>query len=334
MHCFNCKFEIKKSFADYHLHSKTGRKISYQNEFKKFFPDLKLFYCEQCGIISVDHYAINKERLNTYYKAGFYNSWDRFKERSDGTEYVNLYWKTRADGQHNAISHYVNSSTVNNILEYGAGNGLCLIEMGKKFPQAKLYAIEPDSSTLIENSKICIDQKSIKYDIIIFSHVIEHILFPQDTIKYLISRMNKNGLLIVDTPNQKKHILHIIDLYHRTHHLTDYPYSPHITFFSMENIKKFFNDNFKELDLLTLKTSGGIDYKLLDSSKIKWHHPKSSIKNKLKKLLLSRSKPIYLFLKFLYNLNKPKYEVTNTHPINYDEDIGVDIRAVLRLNKS
>jgi hypothetical protein len=332
MHCFNCKFEITKSFADYHLHfsrnpNEGSAKALWQKEFKKFFPNLKLFDCERCGILSIDHHAINKESLDIYYKEHYTDNWDE-----SSTEYINAYWKARSDGQYNAISHYVNSSTVNNILEYGAGKkALCLRGMGERFPKAKLYAIEI-SNAVIKDPKICIDQKSIKYDIIIFSHVIEHLLFPQDTIKYLISRMNKNGLLIVDVPNQKKHILHNVALYHRSH-LPSYSYSPHITFFSMKNIKKFFNDNFKNLDLLTLKTSGGIDYKLSNSRKIKWHYPKSSIKNKLKKLLLGRFKPIYLFLKFLYNLNKPRYDFMNTHPINYDEDIGVDIRAVLRLNK-
>ena len=64
MRCFNCNSEIKKSFADYHLHDRNAEGTLYQNEFKKFFPNLKLFNCEQCGIISIDHYAINKESLD------------------------------------------------------------------------------------------------------------------------------------------------------------------------------------------------------------------------------------------------------------------------------
>ena len=117
MHCFNCKFEIKKSFAEYHLHNRNRRKILYQNEFEKFYPNLKLFYCEQCGIISIDHYAINKESLDIYYKEHYNEGYEGYNGRN--TEYINAYGKARSDGQYNAISHYVNQSTVNNITATG-----------------------------------------------------------------------------------------------------------------------------------------------------------------------------------------------------------------------
>ena len=208
MFCFNCKFEITKSLGNY---PSTDKDIIFFN----FFPNLKIFNCEKCGIISVDHATINKNDLDIFYEKHYediygidatYRSGKNFRAKYNNNakyveKYINDYWQARSDGQYNAISPYINSSTINNILEFGAGLGLCLKAMGKRFPKAKLYYHELNKSNLIKDRHIFVDQQNIKYDIIIMSHVLEHLLFPQNTVKYLLSRMNKNGILVIDVPN-------------------------------------------------------------------------------------------------------------------------------------
>ena len=115
----------------------------------------------------------------------------------------------------------------------------------------------------------------------------------------------------------------------------------------MKSIRNFFNDNFKELELLALKTSEGVDKSLTDQSIIRnvrntYHKQNLSFKGKIKNFLQSKMKLIFLVLSFLYNwksrfaelfLNAPRYSFA-ARSINYDEDIGNTIRVVLRLGSA
>ena len=115
----------------------------------------------------------------------------------------------------------------------------------------------------------------------------------------------------------------------------------------MKSIRNFFNDNFKELELLALKTSGGADKSLSDQPFIRstintYRKQNLSFKEKVKIFLQSKMKPIFLLLSFLYNwksrltelfLNAPRYSFAE-RSINYDEDICMDIRVVLRLSSA
>ena len=337
MFCFNCKFEITKSLGNY---PSTDKDIIFFN----FFPNLKIFNCEKCGIISVDHATINKNDLDIFYEKHFEDIYGVYADKGIKAKcgnnakyvekYINDYFQSRSDGQYNAISPYINSSTINNILEFGAGLGLCLKAMGKRFPKANLYSHDLNKNNLIKDRNIFVDQNHIKYDLIIISHVLEHMLFPQNTVKYLLSRMNKNGILVIDVPNQKKYILQYV----KTDNLYSLALAPHLVFFSMKSIANFFNDNFKELELLALKTSGGADKSLSDQPFIRstintYRKQKLSLKGKVKKFLQSKMKPIFLLLSFLYNLNAPRYSFAE-RSINYDEDICMDIRVVLRLSSA
>ena len=57
-------------------------------------------------------------------------------------------------------------------------------------------------------------QSSRKFDFILLIHVIEHVRNPQAFIRNVITRLNPNGILYIETPNSQSHLLRIEqDLY-------------------------------------------------------------------------------------------------------------------------
>lgn len=52
-------------------------------------------------------------------------------------------------------------------------------------------------------------QSSRKFDFILLIHVIEHVRNPQAFIRNVITRLNPNGILYIETPNSQSHLLRV-----------------------------------------------------------------------------------------------------------------------------
>jgi hypothetical protein len=235
MICFNCSSNINSSGISYRY---AGKSIG----FAEFFPNLEIRFCTLCQIAQVDHAYLQKDKLDTYY-SHIYR--DKLSLGVDSSEYHKRYFSARGKGQAKLIKKYVKNKKVNTIFEFGAGHGYSLIEVAKLFPSAGLYTNEIDK-TVSELYRFKRHQSNLKYSIVIMSHVLEHLLYPQHYILDAINNLESEGVLFIEVPNETTQVLHSTS-----------PLEPHITFFNLDSLKNFIERNFKDqLEVMHAGTAG------------------------------------------------------------------------------
>jgi|SRR3989344_2662429 len=112
------------------------------------------------------------------------------------------------------LSRYLKLSKGSDILEVGAGFGVTLHELRKKY-RCRVFAVEPsfEAQKTMEktgNIKIIGDyaedlekilKKKQKFDAIIFSHSLENTVYPLQIIKWAKKCLKKNGVVYVQLSN-------------------------------------------------------------------------------------------------------------------------------------
>ena len=105
------------------------------------------------------------------------------------------------------IKKYVSSS--NTILEVGASNGHFLECLQKKYLSKKLYAVEPDASTLEERKKRNLSSytdikdfldENNKVDMVCMFHVFEHLENPETMLENISDILGADARLIIEVP--------------------------------------------------------------------------------------------------------------------------------------
>jgi len=95
-------------------------------------------------------------------------------------------------------------------LEVGCMHGLLLVELEKLSVKATGVELDPDAVEHCQKQGLDVRQSSIedhlqtagnKHDVIIMSHVIEHIVHPAEQLIALHKRMSDTGRLVLSTPN-------------------------------------------------------------------------------------------------------------------------------------
>lgn len=104
-------------------------------------------------------------------------------------------------------------NNVQSILDIGSGEGLNLKFLGREFPNAKQYAIEPsqESQLLLKKSGVDVISESVdtdwnveytgKFDIIVMRHVLEHFMNPLEAMKKVRNALSPSGILYLAVPN-------------------------------------------------------------------------------------------------------------------------------------
>jgi SAM-dependent methyltransferase len=99
---------------------------------------------------------------------------------------------------------------VSSAMEVGCMHGLLLTELEKHNIKASGVELDPQAVEHCRQKGLDVVQSSIeehlqqagnRHDVIIMSHVIEHIAKPQEQLASLHERMSKNGRLVLITPN-------------------------------------------------------------------------------------------------------------------------------------
>lgn len=75
---------------------------------------------------------------------------------------------------------------------------------------------------------------TLKYNIIIMSHVLEHLEFPQNCIKNFLDNLESDGILFIEAPSETSNLYHF-----------SYSVEPYITFFTLKILKNFIEKYFK-----------------------------------------------------------------------------------------
>ncbi len=142
---------------------------------------------------------------------------------------------------------------VKNILDVGCGYGLLSKELKKTFPKLDFYGIEHSKEASRSSQKILkllqcnIEDialikrklKTQKFDVIIFSDVLEHLYDPVDIIKSYQSFLNQDGTIVVTVPNIANIFSRLALLFgHFNYNETGVMDKTHIRFFNKQNLKQ------------------------------------------------------------------------------------------------
>ncbi|MCK5579861.1 MAG: class I SAM-dependent methyltransferase [Candidatus Omnitrophica bacterium] len=198
-------------------------------------------FCQQCGL-GVAYPLLSDEQLEKLYQKGQY--WqDSETKILTAREYPGRC--AVAQAQWKFISIYLNNQGNKkeiSVLDVGAGQGFLGMAAAKdkQLRLERYCAVEADP--YLRGSLIKTWEKSFSYvrfeasesvstlegtfDVVILSHIIEHLPDPKMFLKEVVGRLNPDGVLFVDVPYQ------------------DYRFKsnvfPHLLFFNEENLRKLF----------------------------------------------------------------------------------------------
>lgn len=193
--------------------------------------------CNKCGFILCDT-SSTQENYNEFYKESFYsNDYINRIPTKDDIHYVN---ETL-----DILSPHLKSKDLS-IFDIGCGRGH-LLEKLHKYGYKNLYGVDPSQScieSLRNNTNLNsqtgntfnIPFTNIKADIIILSHVIEHIIDLQEALKNIRNKLTNNGIVYVEVPNAINY-----DLF--TTHPLRYFYLQHVIHFDDFHLNNLFIQN-------------------------------------------------------------------------------------------
>ncbi|MCM8791038.1 MAG: class I SAM-dependent methyltransferase [Candidatus Omnitrophica bacterium] len=241
MQCVSCGGKEFSKITDY---------IYKERLFKQMFPGLRIMKCRNCGLCQVCHQEIEKSKLDYYYeniyrdkaKIGIkLSSGDVSRFRARGKALVGL-----------AKKYLPESVKTPAVFELGAGYGFNLAEFKKAYRDCSLFTDEIDKTIEYPPEVNIASPDKGQYDVVLLSHVLEHLKDPKEYIYTVLKGLKKDGIMIVETPNDITEVL-----IHRGNQ--PYYHEPHITFFDKDSISYFFKINFSDsLMMLRVSTAGDV----------------------------------------------------------------------------
>ena len=229
MKCVNCKNSNQISFKDKYLFE--------IEEDKKYFGDIKIYYCGNCSISFV--YPIPEDKNLSYFYKKIYRAPGRPPFFFNG-DYEELKLQCLDHKNLNYLLYLTTLIEINNIkkiYDFGAGNGDLGYLLKKKFPHLELYCTESDQhckKILKERGYTNFEDLNLineKFDLIITLHSLEHLTDTSIFTKFL-EILNKNGKIFFEVPNctEEYFRLRIYD-------------SPHLIFWNKKAFQKVAEKN-------------------------------------------------------------------------------------------
>lgn len=196
--------------------------------------------CKDCGHIQMFPIPDEKDiiKFNNTHFGKSYQPEEGFKNEA----------KKKAAKLMDHISGYLKEGL--NVLDVGPGEGWAL-ELVKEH-SSSYFAIESVDTlavsiskrggTIIAKTIYDLDKTDIKFDIIIFRMVIEHLANPTRALELMRNSLVKNGIIYCICPNSK-------DFTPKAGFVTDFLRPMHISYFCIENVGRLFESvNLKILD--------------------------------------------------------------------------------------
>ena len=171
------------------------RRYDFKTEnFRRVYSDGNVYRCLKCGLVQVDTSKVNENALSRYYRTEYRAV---AEIGAGGSEWpLGLGAVTLAKL---AAEHVTRPPE--RIFELGAGYGYNLLEMKKVFPTAELFTEEPDETIELPAA---INRAALSdggYDVIILSHVLEHLTHPKPAIRRIIDALADGGIVVIEVPN-------------------------------------------------------------------------------------------------------------------------------------
>lgn len=198
---------------------------------KDYSASVPVVICKNCKLVQPKYILNCQEIVSLYSKMGD----SEYLRTSD------LRTKSNYDQIIKTIKHKNSDSK---ILEIGSGSGGLLRLLKNIFPNS--IGIEPSRDFCkfaetkyglkIKNTGFESFNTKYKYDIVIALDVIEHVASPRNFFKKTSSLLNKNGILVLGTPNISSFMATILKK--RWWHIRP----PHLFYFNKENLKLIANN--------------------------------------------------------------------------------------------
>jgi SAM-dependent methyltransferase len=227
---------------------------------KAIFRNSWLRQCNRCGLVQAIPSPTLGE-LTNYYAVDYRKNCCAGADVADISKFPhdNFYYYNRGQSIAELLCQHLTSAP-ERILDIGAGYGHILYALGQRFPSAKREAIELSQVCVqyLRASGIIVHAKPAEeafpqmegyVDLIVISHVFEHLLNPHKMLRLIHQRLAPGGLLYIEVPHippgaENRYIDNIWAPRYD---------EPHITFFSQQ-------------PLTTLLEAGGFDVLFCDTA--------------------------------------------------------------------
>jgi len=233
--CVGCGLANLERVRPYRLDSSRGRLL---------FGASWLFRCRDCGLVQAKPLP-GAEELADYYATTYRTGGRHGAEAATIRDFPkdNLFYYHRGQSIAALLDPHLKSrnfSDAPRVLDIGAGFGHLLHAFGERFPRAARTALELSEScfphletlgirVIREPIESWLTESAERFDVILLSHVLEHLRQPVEVLQRLRSRLSPNGLLFVEVPNIPADPLNRY-LDHAWAPRFD---EPHLTFFSL-----------------------------------------------------------------------------------------------------
>lgn len=177
---------------------------NYRSE-KAIFAKLKLAKCNACELVFVDPMP-TEEILQNYNSSYFITAHGGIPQ----DVVTQSFFSGIAGLRLNHIEYYLqkNGLRVSDVLEIGPGTGIFAKKWRSAYPENNYYAVETDKScygSLEETGVIISKPEEIKgldkeFDLVIMSHVLEHVSDPTGFLTSSTEFLKKDGVIFIEVP--------------------------------------------------------------------------------------------------------------------------------------
>lgn len=283
--CLGCAGTAGSPVRPYRMNTPHGRQV---------FGQPRLFECAQCGLVQVEP-GPSAAALDTYYRIG-YRKHNLFgSDVADTSRFPldNVFYYNRGQSIAELVAPHITTQAPR-VLDIGAGYGHILHAFGERYPDAQRQAIEHSDVCVQHLRRIGMDVVSrpveevlpelkSRFDVIVLSHVLEHILEPRPVLNLIRESLAPGGLLYIEVPNIPRESL----LRYPDHPWAPRWDEPHITFFSLDSLRRLIgSSSFAEVFCDT----GGPHYRHISGARY-WLPPGKAF------LLNLLPRPVFHFLR-------------------------------------
>lgn len=207
----------------------------------KTFNKLSLAECSECRLVFAEPPPLANE-LDQYYQ-------DYWKgEVAIVSPSTKRYYLAQAISRIHYLKTLLDFSSNFKVLDIGAGPGLFLQAMQHEGIQVSYSAVEPDVNqrkVLASNGSVSATYASIenipsgrKFDLIVISHVLEHVTQPNQFIQSLTDLLDAGGSLFIEVPNQD--------------YLYKSCFEPHLLFFNAASLENCLEKHGQVISLVSV----------------------------------------------------------------------------------
>jgi 2-polyprenyl-3-methyl-5-hydroxy-6-metoxy-1,4-benzoquinol methylase len=204
---------------------------------------INIFQCTACGFVQSEY--VSERALESYYTHVY-----RSGLGEQALDSVRRHGTAQAEGQIAFLRECASGLRVQAALDYGAADGSMGRAMTAIADKVWVTELDPQFATLlradsqltfVERERLASGEFAGAFDLIVISHVLEHLTDPYEILDLFASILKPGGLLLVDIPNE-------VRLLER-----GFQAKGHLSYFSTHSFARFVETQ-GSFDLMELRT--------------------------------------------------------------------------------